>query len=197
MMDRDGRGQAMGRTADHYLIFETAGGFCGIAWNNLGITRFQLPTRSAEATERRLRRRMQGAKPGAPTPEVVEAIAAVKRYFEGEETDFSGFKLDLGEQDAFFERIYAAARRVGWGHTTTYGALAKELGAGPEAARDVGQAMAKNPVALIIPCHRVLAAGGKVGGFSAPGGSAAKIRMLELEGVDLAPPPPAQQSFGF
>src|SRR5437868_2834643 len=171
MMDRDGRGQAMGRTADHYLIFETAGGFCGIAWNNLGITRFQLPTRSAEATERRLRRRMQGAKPGAPTPEVVEAIAAVKRYFEGEETDFSGVPLDLGEQDAFFEKIYEAARRIGWGHTTTYGALAKELGAGPEAARDVGQAMAKNPVALIIPCHRVLAAGGKVGGFSAPGRS--------------------------
>ncbi|WP_037170968.1 MGMT family protein, partial [Rhizobium sp. Pop5] len=93
--------------------------------------------------------------------------------------------------------IYAAARRVGWGHTTTYGALAKELGVGPEAARDVGQAMAKNPVALIIPCHRVLAAGGKIGGFSAPGGSSSKARMLELEGVQLGPPPPAQQSLGF
>ena len=187
----------MGQTAHHYLIFETAGGFCGIAWNNVGITRFQLPTRSAEATERILLRRVPGAEPGAPTPEVVEAVAAVKRYFEGEETDFSGFKLDLGEQDAFFKQIYAAARQVGWGRTTTYGALAKELGAGPEAARDVGQAMAKNPVALIIPCHRVLAAGGKVGGFSAPGGSAAKIRMLELEGVHVEPPRPAQRSFGF
>jgi O-6-methylguanine DNA methyltransferase len=83
-------------------------------------------------------------------------------------------------------------RHVGWGHTTTYGALAMELGAGPEAARDVGQAMARNPVALIIPCHRVLAAGGKVGGFSAPGGSAAKVRMLELEGVRVEPPRPAQ-----
>jgi methylated-DNA-[protein]-cysteine S-methyltransferase len=93
--------------------------------------------------------------------------------------------------------IYAATRRVGWGRTTTYGTLAKELGAGPEAARDVGQAMAKNPVALIIPCHRVLAAGGKVGGFSAPGGSAAKIRMLALEGIHLEPPAPAQQSLGF
>ncbi|MGH8141730.1 MAG: methylated-DNA--[protein]-cysteine S-methyltransferase, partial [Steroidobacteraceae bacterium] len=66
---------------------------------------------------------------------------------------------------------------------------------GPEAARDVGQAMARNPVPLIIPCHRVLAAGGKVGGFSAPGGSAAKIGMLELEGVQIGPPRPAQQSF--
>jgi methylated-DNA-[protein]-cysteine S-methyltransferase len=142
-------------------------------------------------------RRLPCAERGAPTPEVVEAVAAVKRYFEGEETDFFGFTLDLGEQDSFFEQIYAAARRVGWGRTTTYGIIAKELGAGPEAARDVGQAMARNPVALIIPCHRVLAAGGKVGGFSAPGGSAAKIRMLALEGIHLEPPRPAQQSFGF
>ena len=103
-----------------------------------------------------LLRRAPGAEPGAPTPEVAEAVAAVTRYFAGEETDFSGFNLDLGDQDAFFREIYAAARRVGWGRTTTYGALAKELGAGPEAARDVGQAMAINPVALIIPCHRVL-----------------------------------------
>ena len=132
----------MGQTVHHYLIFETAGGFCGIAWNDVGITRFQLPTRSADATERMLLRRAPGAEPGAPTPEVAEAVAAVKRYFAGEETDFSGFNLDLGDQDAFFKEIYAAARRVGWGRTTTYGALAKELGAGPEAARDVGQAMA-------------------------------------------------------
>jgi methylated-DNA-[protein]-cysteine S-methyltransferase len=187
----------MGRAAHHYLIFETAGGFCGIAWNSAGITRFQLPTKSASATERILLRQVPGAKPGAPTPEAAEAVAAVRRYFEGKETDFSMFRLDLGEQDPFCERVYAAARRVGWGRTTTYGALAKELGAGPEAARDVGQAMAKNPVALIIPCHRVLAAGGKVGGFSAPGGSAAKIRMLALEGVHVEPAPPAQQSFGF
>jgi methylated-DNA-[protein]-cysteine S-methyltransferase len=187
----------MGRTTQHYFIFETAGGFCGIAWNEVGITRFQLPTRSAEATERLLRRRAPDAGPGEPTPEVAETVAAVKRYFEGEEMDFSAVKLDLGEQDAFFEQIYAAVRRVGWGQTTTYGALAKELGAGREAARDVGQAMARNPVALIIPCHRVLAAGGKVGGFSAPGGSAAKIRMLELEGIHIEAPAPAQRSLGF
>jgi len=74
--------------------------------------------------------------------------------------------------------------------------LAKELGLGPEAARDVGQAMATNPLPLIIPCHRVLAAGGKVGGFSAPGGAVAKARMLELEGVHIGAPP-AQQSLGF
>ena len=187
----------MRQAAHHYLIFETAGGFCGISWNNAGITRFQLPTRSAQATERILLRRLPDAKPSAGTPEVAETVAAAKRYFVGEKTDFSGVRLDLSEQHPLFERIYAAARRVGWGHTTTYGALAKELGAGPETARDVGQAMANNPVALIIPCHRVLAAGGKVGGLSAPGGSAAKRRMLALEGIHVGPAPPAQQSFGF
>lgn len=187
----------MSRGAQDYLIFETAGGYCGIAWNDAGITRFQLPTKSAKATERMLLRRTAGAKPGEPTPEIAEAVATVRAYFEGEETDFSRFRPDLGEQEPFFERVYAAARRIAWGHTTTYGALANELGAGPEAARDIGQAMAKNPVALIIPCHRVLAAGGKIGGFSAPGGASAKIRMLALERVNLNPPSPAQQSFAF
>jgi len=185
---------SLSRAAHHYLIFDTAGGFCGIAWNGVGITRFQLPARSAETTERNLQRRVPAAKPGAPTPPVLDAIAAVQRYFEGERTDFSDFQLDLDEQDGLFNQIYAAARRVAWGQTTTYGTLAKELGIGPEAARDVRQAMARNPVPLIIPCHRVLAAGGKVGGFSAPGGSTAKIRMLDLEGVHVGAPPPAQQS---
>ena len=177
----------MSRPAHSYLTFGTADGICGIAWNDRGITRFQLPARSPEAAERLLLRRAPGAEPGVPPPMVIEAVAAVRRYFEGAETDFSGLELDLDDQDAFFGRIYAAARRVGWGRTTTYGALAKGLGAGPEAARDVGQAMARNPVPLIIPCHRVLAAGGRIGGFSAPGGAAAKIRMLELEGVHVEP----------
>ena len=174
-------------------MFETAGGFCGIAWNDTGIVRFQLPAHSAEAIERNLRRRLPDAAPGTPPPGVAKVIEAARRYFAGEKVDFSDVRLDLDGQDEFFRRIYAALRRVGWGATTTYGALAKELGAGPEAARDVGQAMAKNPVPLIIPCHRVLAAGGKVGGFSAPGGATAKIRMLELEGR----PEPTQRTLGF
>ena len=104
-----------------------------------------------------------------PPPLVEKVIAAAKRYFAGEKIDFSDAVLDLGEQDELFTRIYDAARRVGYGQTTTYGTLAKQLGGDWEMAREVGQAMAKNPVPLIIPCHRVLAAGGKVGGFSAPG----------------------------
>ena len=187
----------MDPTEQHYLVFETASGFCGIAWTAAGITRFQLPVKTPEAAGRLLLRRLPGAKPGTPPAGVEHAIGAARRYFAGEQTDFADLELDLGEQEEFFERVYAAARRVGWGHTTTYGALAKELGAGPEAARDVGQAMAHNPIPLIIPCHRVLAAGGKLGGFSAPGGATTKRRMLALEGVDLAPARPAQSAFEF
>jgi methylated-DNA-[protein]-cysteine S-methyltransferase len=184
--------------AEHrYCIFETASGFCGLAWSADGVARFQLPTKSAESAEKLLLRRTPNAELGAPPPDVAETIEAVKRYFAGERTDFSRVRLDLAGQDDFFRRIYAAAREVGWGETTTYGALAKALGAGPEAARDVGQAMAKNPVALIIPCHRVLAAGGKIGGFSAPGGSATKQRMLEMEGVSFAPTRTVQAAFEF
>jgi methylated-DNA-[protein]-cysteine S-methyltransferase len=180
-----------------YCTFETAAGFCAIAWSELGVVRFQLPASSAESAERRLLRRAPEATPGEPLGEISAAIVAAKRYFAGEETDFSGVRLDLGDKDRLFTQIYEAARRIPWGQTTTYGALAKDIGAGPEVARDVGAAMAQNPVPPIVPCHRVLAAGGKVGGFSAPGGAATKIRMLELEGVRLAPLPPVQRSFAF
>jgi len=187
----------MSEATHHYCIFETAGGFCGIAWNAAGIVRFQLPTKSGHSTEQLLLKRLSSGLRANPPVAVVATIESVKRYFAGETVDFSNVALDLSNQDEFFREIYTAARRVGWGRTTTYGTLARELGRGPEAARDVGQAMAKNPVALIIPCHRVLAAGGKLGGFSAPGGANSKAKMLELEGVNLGPPEPAQQSLGF
>ena len=179
---------------DRYVVFETVRGFCGLAWNEIGISRFQLPASTAAATERNILRRVPDAQPGTPTPEIAATIAAVQRYFTGEVIDFSDVPLDLRGQEGFFAQIYQALRNIGWGQTTTYGALAKQLGAGPEAARDVGQAMATNPIPLIIPCHRVLAAGRKLGGFSAPGGSDTKAHMLELEGVDLRPPEPAQRS---
>jgi len=183
--------------AHQYHVFDTAGGFCAVAWNIIGITRFQLPAENATGTERNLLRRAPDAGPGTPPPPVFATVADVKRYFAGEKIDFSGVELDLAGQGEFFMRIYAAARRIGWGQTSTYGTLAKEIGSGPEAARGVGQAMANNPIPLIIPCHRVMAAGGKVGGFSAPGGAASKIRMLELEGMKFEPAPPAQQSLGL
>lgn len=186
----------MNRTAQ-YHVFETAMGFCAIAWNDDGIVCFRLPVRGPEDATRAVLRRLRDATPGDPPPDVAEAVVAARSYFEGQRTDFSGYALDLGPQEPFFARVYDFVRHLKWGETTTYGAVAKALGAGPEAARDVGQAMAQNPVPLIIPCHRVLAAGGKIGGFSAPGGSVTKARMLELEGVRTGPPPPAQQAFGF
>src|SRR5262245_83607 len=178
----------------NYHVFETAHGFCGIAWNGNGIARFQLPTSSAEVTERNILRRVPGAVPGTPPANVAKVIAAVLRYFAGEKIDFSEVPLDLNGQDEFFRRIYEALRKIGWGQTTTYGTLAKQLGAEPQAAIDVGIAMSRNPVPLIIPCHRCLAAGNKTRGFSAPGGTEATLRMLELEGIDLRPKPPAQAS---
>jgi methylated-DNA-[protein]-cysteine S-methyltransferase len=177
-----------------YTVFETALGFAGIAWNDAGIRRFQLPSATAGTTTRNLLRRMPDGVATAPPPHIANAVASAKRYFAGEKVDFSDLTLDLAGQDDLFREIYAAARRVGYGKTTTYGELAKAIGRSDwEAARDVGQAMAKNPVALIIPCHRVLAAGGKIGGFSAPGGAETKIKMLELEGVTLEP----QRSLGL
>jgi methylated-DNA-[protein]-cysteine S-methyltransferase len=187
----------MTEASHRYTVFETEAGFCAIGWSAEGIARFQLPDSSAAAAERNMLRRAPAARRDTPPPQVAAVIAAAQRYFAGEAIDFSDVAVDLDGQDDFFRRIYAATRAVGYGKTTTYGTLAKELGAGPEVARDVGQAMAKNPVPLIIPCHRVLAAGGKVGGFSAPGGSNSKLKMLALEGVDLSPPPPAQQTLAL
>ena len=188
----------MSAPKQHFRVFETAHGFCGVAWSDAGITAFRLPVNTPEAAERLLRCRVTDAEPGAPPAEVVEAISAAQAYFEGEEVDFSRLRLDLGAQGELFDRIYAVVRGLRWGETTTYGALARALGVGPEAARDVGQAMARNPVPLIIPCHRVLAAGGKIGGFSAPGGAASKARMLELEGVRrVDKPEPVQGAFSF
>jgi len=181
----------------HYQLFDTASGVAAIAWTEAGVVGFRLPSPSGDSAERAVLRRFPDAARREPPPDIAATIAAAQRYFEGEQTDFSDVPVDLGEQGAFFTRIYEAVRRLGWGETTSYGAVARDLGAGPESARTVGQAMAANPVPLIIPCHRVLAAGGKIGGFSAPGGSDSKRRMLAIEGVDLRPAEPAQQGFAF
>ena len=180
-----------------YHLFETSAGFCAIAWSEAGISRFRLPMTSADAVERMILRRLPQGAPNIPSAEIKAVIEAVRRYFAGSPVEFSALRLDLAEQDAFFREIYFALRRVGWGESTSYGALAKAIGAGPEAARRVGQAMANNPIPLIIPCHRVLAAGGRLGGFSAPGGSDTKVRMLELEGVRLGARDSSQQAFAF
>jgi methylated-DNA-[protein]-cysteine S-methyltransferase len=177
----------MNRSTPQYQIFETAHGFAALAWNGAGITSLRLPAATAEEAEHAVLRRQPDANVADPPGEAAAVIASAKRYFEGAQIEFGQVPLELGEQEPLFVRIYAHIRKLRWGETTTYGAVARALGYGPEVARDVGQAMARNPVPLIIPCHRVLAAGGKIGGFSAPGGSHAKARMLELEGFVPAP----------
>ena len=118
----------MSEATHHYCIFKTAGGYCGIAWNAAGIIRFQLPTKTESSTEQLLLRRLSSGVSADPPAAVAATIESVKRYFAGETVDFSDVVVDLSNQDEFFREIYAAARRVGWGRTTTYGTLAKELG---------------------------------------------------------------------
>ena len=177
-----------------YQLIETVAGVAAIGWTSTGITSFRLPAPTAAEAERAILRRQPDAVRTEPSVEIATVIEAAIRYFEGERIEFFDVPIDLGEQPPFFTQVYALVRKLGWGETTTYGAVARALDAGPEHARAVGQAMATNPVPLIVPCHRVLAAGGQIGGFSAPGGSQSKARMLELEGVPL---PPVQQGFDF
>ena len=168
-----------------YAVFETEAGFAAIGWNAKGVIAFRLPADTAQDAERALQRRLPDARAVTPPPPVQAVIDDARRYFAGEHVEFASVPVDLGEQSPFFSRVYAAVRALGWGETATYGAIAKRLEAGPEFARDVGQAMAANPVPLIIPCHRVTAANGRIGGFSAPGGSSSKAHMLGIEGVEV------------
>jgi methylated-DNA-[protein]-cysteine S-methyltransferase len=167
---------------EHYHLMEAPFRACGIAWGSHGIVRLQLPEATRKATEARLARggRSQFLE---PLPLCIEqAVAALRRYFAGDRVDFSDIEVDLGGVPAFHREIYAALRQIPWGETTTYGGLARMVGQ-PGAARAIGQAMGRNPVPVIIPCHRVLASGGTLGGFSAPGGAATKQRLLELERI--------------
>jgi methylated-DNA-[protein]-cysteine S-methyltransferase len=186
--------------APEFAIFETALGFVAIAWIGRAIVGLRLPEKNEVASRQALSRRFPSAVRASPSPEIAVLIEAIKRYFSGAETDFFDVEVDLGPQEPFVAQVRQRVRRLGWGETKTYGAIAKEMSDDPRAARDVGHAMATNPIPLIVPCHRVLAAGGMIGGFSATGGSRAKAKMLELEGVRLHPaekPGVKQAAFDF
>jgi methylated-DNA-[protein]-cysteine S-methyltransferase len=181
-----------------YALIETGIGWIGIAWSKRGLTRLQLPARDRQATERRLLATIHGpaAESADMTAPIADLVGMLRRYGAGEPVDFSNVPVDLDGVDPFRRAIYDAARRLSFGETTTYGGLAEEAGYKGR-AQDTGQALGRNPVPIVVPCHRILAAGNRIGGFSAPGGSAAKERLLEMEGVHLGPPPSAQQSFAF
>ena len=163
-----------------FTLFDTAIGWCGIAWSARGVTRFALPDASPDITRARLSRASAELE---PPPAIAAAIAIVVRHIAGERVELESIEVDLDGVPDFHREVYAALRRVPAGRTVTYGALAHSLGK-PGAARAIGQAMGKNPIPVIVPCHRVLAANAP-GGFSAPGGVTTKAKLLAAEGFTL------------
>ncbi len=174
---------------ESYLLVNTALGTCGLAWNDSGLTRVQLPEASAADTEARLRRRGATRAVVAPRDELTKCVTQLIAYFDGQRVDFADAALDMSALSTFDADIYHALRRVGWGRTTSYGALSAAVIGAPDAARAVGVAMARNAWPIIVPCHRVLAANGAIGGFSAYGGTMTKQKLLTLEGngLDMLP----------
>jgi methylated-DNA-[protein]-cysteine S-methyltransferase len=167
-------------------LFKTEIGTHGIAWGERGITATTLPRARADLTLAALRRRATGPQ-ATPPAEVAEAIELVRQLLDGEDADLTGIALDMSGLGDFDRRVAAVARSIAPGETLTYGEVAQRAGA-PGEAREVGAAMGRNRFAPIVPCHRVVAANGKLGGFSAPGGVETKLRMLEIE-RRLAPGP--------
>ncbi|MEY4940586.1 MAG: hypothetical protein RIQ93_2321 [Verrucomicrobiota bacterium] len=159
-----------------HATFSTPFGTCAIAWNDVGLTRFLLPDPD--------RRASSGAE-AEPAPWVSEIIDRVKRHLGGDLQDFADCRYDFGRTPPFHQAVLRATLAIKSGQTTTYGEIAARIGHPPGASRAVGSALGANPWPLLIPCHRVTAAAGKMTGFSGPGGIATKIRLLALEGAQL------------
>jgi methylated-DNA-[protein]-cysteine S-methyltransferase len=166
----------------NFALFESTIGCCGIVWSERGIVGLQLPERSEAATRKRLLRRFPAAHEGEPPAEVRRAIENIVALLGGERRDLNQVRIDLDAASEFHRRVYDVARRIPAGATLSYGEVAERLG-DRNLARDVAEALSQNPCPIIVPCHRVLAADGKPGGFSAPGGVATKLRLLTIEGA--------------
>jgi methylated-DNA-[protein]-cysteine S-methyltransferase len=171
----------------HHAFVDTDLGSMGIGWTERGLARLSLP--GGDLVDRVTRWGRQG-EPEAGIRAIMEWIAA---YAAGQEVEFAEFELDIAVVPEFHRRVYDDIRQLKWGQTTTYGEIARRLG-DVQLSRAVGQAMAANPIPLVVPCHRVLGSGGKSGGFSAPGGVATKMKMLAME---QAAAPGGQYAFGF
>jgi methylated-DNA-[protein]-cysteine S-methyltransferase len=170
-----------------YHLFDTAFGTCAIAWSEAGLIRVQLPESTHAETEARIRRAGTESS-GMPLPAfATDAVSALQMYLAGTSVALETLPLDETFVSAFNASIYRALRAVPRGTAVTYGDLAKQVGQ-PGSARAVGMAMGRNPWPVVVPCHRVLASGRKMGGFSAPGGTATKERLLALEGVVVGDP---------
>jgi methylated-DNA-[protein]-cysteine S-methyltransferase len=170
-----------------FALFETAIGCCAIVWGKRGVAGVQLPEANAGATRARVLRRFPAAGEATPSPEIQQAIDGVTALLSGEASDLTGVAVDNEDAPEFNARVYAVARTIPPGQTLTYGEIAERLG-DRLLAREVGTALGQNPCPLIVPCHRVLAAGGKTGGFSASGGVVTKLRLLTIEGAQPGGP---------
>jgi methylated-DNA-[protein]-cysteine S-methyltransferase len=163
------------------MVFDTAFGTMGLAWQAQALTRVLLPDANTTLTRQRLLRGLPaGAELDAgevPPLFVVAAIEAMQAHLGGEPHHLREVPIDLARAGPFEQRVYAAARALDPGRTCTYGELARQI-EDPSALRAVGQALGANPWPLVVPCHRVLAAGGALGGFSAPGGAHTKRQLL-------------------
>lgn len=175
----------------NYHLFATPLGFCGIAWkttdspgNRPAVTFLQLPEVTKDLTETRVVALIPGAWVNPPPPAIAGLIKKIQAHLRGVRQDFSGVMVDFGNVPPLARLVYNATRKIPAGQTMTYGEQAKVIDR-PGAARAAGQALGRNRIPLIIPCHRVLAAGGRAGGFSAPGGLVTKARLLALEGVAI------------
>jgi methylated-DNA-[protein]-cysteine S-methyltransferase len=165
---------------------------CGIAWSEPSdatrppaVVHFQLPESNPRAAEYRIIGKCAAHKSSDPPASIARIIDRVKKHLGGDLQDFADVLLDFSGHGSFSQAVYRAARKIPAGQTITYGQLAGKIKR-PNAARAVGQALGSNPIALIIPCHRILAVGNKVGGFSAHGGVATKSRLLCIEGAAAA-----------
>ena len=165
-----------------YTLFDTAIGRCGIAWGEHGVLGVQLPLPKESQTLARLLQRCEGVEEMVPPPHIRDVILGIVAQMNGDARDLTGVVLDTTGVPAFNLKVYEIARTIKAGKTLSYGDIAKRLG-GVELSRDVGQALGQNPYPIIVPCHRVLAAGGKPGGFSANGGVVTKLKMLAIEGA--------------
>src|SRR3954463_1215382 len=167
-----------------FATFDTAVGCCAVAWGEGGIVGTWLPGSTPASTLRAVMRRHPDAEEATPPPPVAEAIEGMAGLLSGDDVDLRGVALDMSGVPEFQQDVYAVARSLPRGVTMTYGEIAAKVGA-PGAAQAVGQAMGHNPFPIVVPCHRVVAAGGANGGFSAPGGVDTKLRLLAIEGATL------------
>jgi methylated-DNA-[protein]-cysteine S-methyltransferase len=168
-----------------YALFETAIGWAGIAWNEAGLVACHLPEADAETARAGFLRRFPDAVEAEIPARLQPTVSGIGALMRGEKADLSGAPLDLSRTPEFHARVYQIARAIPAGETLTYGDIARRLG-DPLLAQQVGQALGKNPWPIVVPCHRVTAAGGKLGGFSARGGARTKLRLLAIEGAKAA-----------